>query len=415
MPLKMIWADQSQLDKVAETRARCYAPAAKDVERYRENALNDKRARAGDFLLAERDGRPVGTSTSLSMRMWVRGGSMPCQGVAYVGTIKTARRSSSLAKSAHERGIASQLMIQTLNRARERGEIVSALMPFRASFYEHFGYGLAERRTEWTLPLSIISSGDFEGIRFQESDDRAEVEACRQRVCEVGQCDIETPHAQWEWRWKSAEAGIEVVDRPDDRGSVRGWMYLQEEKRDGKTIMRVLDHGCESLDALRRQLYFLGSLKDQYSAAVIVLPGDVPLNRMLRESQIPHRPVEHAVPQAKPYTRMQIRVLDHKKFLEAMKLPSSVRGAAVVAVRETEGSVSKFRIDISDGRASVSNSDASADVECTDVLWASIASGDLSASDAARFGLMIEVRNPGALTTLDALSIGPVPFCREYF
>ena len=93
MPLKMIWADQSQLEKVAETRARCYAPAAKDLERFRENISNDPRGKAGDYLLAQSsDGRFVGTSTSLSMRMWVRGGVVPCQGVAYVGTIKTARR-----------------------------------------------------------------------------------------------------------------------------------------------------------------------------------------------------------------------------------------------------------------------------------------------------------------------------------
>src|SRR5206468_359828 len=138
-------------------------------------------------------------------------------------------------------------------------------------------------------------------------------------------------------------------------------------------------------DALRRQLHFLNSLKDQYSAAMIVLPGDVPLNRMLRESQIPHRPVEHPVAQAKPYTRMQIRVLDHKKFLEAMKLTDSTRGAAIIAERATEGAVSKFHLDINDGLVSVSKTDASAEVECTDVQWVSIASGDLSAADAARF------------------------------
>ena len=58
MPLKMIWADQSQLEKVAETRARCYAPAAKDLERFRENISNDPRGKAGDYLLAQSsDGR----------------------------------------------------------------------------------------------------------------------------------------------------------------------------------------------------------------------------------------------------------------------------------------------------------------------------------------------------------------------
>src|SRR6185503_13598429 len=104
----------------------------------------------GDYLLADRDGEAVGTTTALSMTIWVRGAALPCQGVAYVGTIKTHRRGGANG----EKGVATQLMFETLRRARERREVVSALMPFRASFYEHFGYGLIERRHEWLVPLT---------------------------------------------------------------------------------------------------------------------------------------------------------------------------------------------------------------------------------------------------------------------
>ena len=31
-------------------------------------------------------------------------------------------------------------------------QVISALMPFRGSFYEHFGYGIAECRCTWTVP-----------------------------------------------------------------------------------------------------------------------------------------------------------------------------------------------------------------------------------------------------------------------
>ena len=37
-------------------------------------------------------------------------------------------------------------------------------MPFRVSFYEHFGYGLVEQRDNWTVPISILPAGEFEGI-----------------------------------------------------------------------------------------------------------------------------------------------------------------------------------------------------------------------------------------------------------
>ena len=46
------------------------------------------------------------------------------------------------------------------------------------------------------------------------------------------------------------------------------------------------------------------------------------------------------------------------------------------------------------------------DVECTDRVWAAIACGDLSASTAAKLGL-IRVHDSAALRVLDAFAMGP--------
>ena len=71
--------------------------------------LVKNRTKIGDYLLAEIDGQGVGTATSLSMNMWVRGSRIPSQGVAFVGVIRTARRG----------GVAKQLMEASLAKARE--------------------------------------------------------------------------------------------------------------------------------------------------------------------------------------------------------------------------------------------------------------------------------------------------------
>src|SRR5205823_13848046 len=131
------------------------------------------------------------------------------------------------------------------------------------------------------------------------------------------------------------------------------------------------------------------------------LPSDLRLNRLLKEDQIAHRPVEHAAAKARPYTRMQIRVLDHKRLLEAMHLPSEPRGKLTVAVRECEGTTSTFRADISDGRIAVSPSTESPDLECTDVNWASLLSADISVRQARDLGL-IKVSSDTALRLLSA-------------
>ena len=424
MSLNLRWVDEADYGRVAETRLLCYGSATRDRERYLERLRGDPRVGPGDCLLAERDGRAVGTATSLSLRMWVRGGVVPCQGVAWVGTLKTSRRAGGGAGAApaggtaraREPGIATRIMHETLRLAREREQVLSALMPFRGSFYEHFGYGIMERRVDWTLPVAVCPAGPAEGLRFFEPADLPELAACRQRVARVGQCDMERSDAFWATYAQRWEDGMTVVDRPDDRGPVRGWMtLLHVHEPDGSDTVRVAECGYEDVAALARQLAFLASLRDQYSRAVLTLPADVPLNRLLREPQITHRENKnHPTPEARPYTRMQCRILDHRRFLEAMHFPADVRGRVAVTVREAEGHATRLWIEIADGHATVSATEGDAQFECRDTTWAAVATGDLTATDAVRYGLATS-SDPVATSLLDVFSRGPLPFTHEYF
>jgi predicted acetyltransferase len=406
MALQRQWVGFEQAEKVAHTRTLCYSPGMSDLPRILHRTTDDFRAKDGDFLLVEKDGKAVGTATSLSSIMYVRGAAIPTQGVAWVGTIRTERRKG----NPGEAGIATIVMRETINRARERGEIASALMPFRASFYEHFGYGLVERRIDWDVPMSILPAGPSEGLRFYEESDFAAMLACRNRIARSGQCDFE--RIEWTMRHQLERAadGFVIVDRPDNNGAVRGWMALMHEVIDNRRIVRVADHGAEDTAALLRQLRMLGGLKDQYSAAVITMPGDFQLNRLLKESQLPHRPVDHTVPACNFYTRMQVRILDHRKFLEAVPLPAAPRGSAIVEVRECEGTISKFRVDIESGKAGVKPATGDATFRCADTTWASVVCGEISGTTAVRMGL---AEGDGAL--LDGFSMGPAPFTVEHF
>jgi predicted acetyltransferase len=411
MGLILRWVGEDELDRVAQTRMYCYGAASKELETYTARIRDDQRTRPGDFLLAERAGVAVGTTTSISFHMWCRGGRIPCQGVAWVGTIKTARRSG---KTGGEKGIASQLMHETIRKARERGEVVSALMPFRASFYEHFGYGMVERRNDWSVPISILPQGDFQGIRFMQAGDLPLVQACRQRMVEQGQCDLERTPGSWAFFSPQWENGYCIVDQPTAGGAVGSWAYLVESIQNDLRYITVADAAWDSPQALVRQLHFLASLRDQYSEAILTLPVDWPLNWLLKESQLPHRPVDHAVAKVQTINRTQLRILDHAKFLSALMLPPESSGKATIGVRESEGDVSSFAIDLEKGHARHKPSAGSPDVEMTDRTWAAIACGDLPASTAARLGL-IRVHSESALKLLDAFAIGPAPFCNERF
>ena len=425
MSLSLRWVNESEYERVADTRLYCYGSALRDRASYLDRLRDEPRLGPGDCLLAERDGRAVGTATSLSMRMWVRGGVVPCQGVAWVGTLKTARRSSAPGSAAshagagegsREPGVATRIMHETLRRAREREQVISALMPFRGSFYEHFGYGIMERRFEWTLPLAVLPPGPADGLRFYEPADLPELVACRQRVVEAGQCDIERSAAVAAHYFGTWDEGMIVVDRPADGGPLRGWMALaHQHEPDGTDTIRVTQPGYQDVAGLKRQLAFLASLRDQYTRATMTLPADVPLNRLLREPQITHRDNKnHPTPEARPYTRMQCRVLDHRRFLEAMRLPADARGRVGVTVHETEGHASRLWLEFADGRVTTSPAVGEAQFECRDTTWAAVATGDLPATDAVRYGLAT-AGDPAAAALLDVLSRGKLPFTHEYF
>jgi predicted acetyltransferase len=390
------------------TRMQCYSHAMGEAAKFKETIRINPRAKPGDYLLAERDGVGVGTSTSCSFTMWIRGGAVPCQGVAWVGTVKTSRR-----RTSNEDGVATQVMRETLRMARERGEVISALMPFRASFYEHFGYGLVERRNEWTMPLAVLPHGDFGGMRLYRDDDLPELVKLRQRVAQAGQCDFERSEPAWRFWLQQTGTGLFFVDRVGS-GPITSYLWVEHERRGEKDYLRTFQQNYADIDALKRQMHFLASLRDQYFAAILYLPADLQLNWLLRETQIPHRPVNHAHAELRQHVRMQVRILDHKKVLEAMRLPAEATGKAIVAVHECDGNPARVAIDIAEGRVTASTSAASPTFECTDKVWAAVACGDLSARSAVEMGLATAANDP-SIATLDWLSRGPLPFCHEYF
>jgi predicted acetyltransferase len=411
MSLTLRWVGETDFERLALVRTRCYAQGPKDFDHYDKTLRADPRAKSGDFLLAEDGDEPVGTTTSLDFNCWVRGAPVRCQGIAYVGTVRTHRRSG----NGGERGIASRLMHEALRRARERGQVLSALMPFRASYYEHFGYGIIERRADWTVPLSILPQGPFEGLRFSRPADRDAIAACHQRSVQRGQCDMERDAARWKHIESQSADFFEVIDRPTADGPVRGYLHYNQFQKDGKDILKVAARVADDIEAFHRQLHFLASLRDQYWAAHLMLAADLPLNWVLKERQVPHRLVNHPTPEIRPYTRLQARVLDHIGLIQAMRsLPQSIRGEATVAIQETEGHCSRLLLTLEGARAAARPSDASPDVTCDDKTWAAIILGDLPASGAAQLGL-IQVDNPAALPVLDAFAAGPAPFCDEYF
>lgn len=116
--------------------------------------------------LVVEDGRTaLATVSAIPMRQNLRGTVLPMAGIAAVATHPLARR----------QGHVRTLLTQLLAEMRDEGHLVSALYPFRPSFYARFGYaGLPKARTVSFSPADLGSlvranlPGDLRWQRVRE-------------------------------------------------------------------------------------------------------------------------------------------------------------------------------------------------------------------------------------------------------
>ncbi|MER7439977.1 GNAT family N-acetyltransferase [Micromonospora avicenniae] len=97
-------------------------------------------------LIVEEDGETLAAASAIPMRQNLRGAVLPMAGVAGVATHPLARR----------QGHVRTLLHQLLDEMRDEGHPLTALYPFRPSFYARFGYvGLPKPRTATFSPADL--------------------------------------------------------------------------------------------------------------------------------------------------------------------------------------------------------------------------------------------------------------------
>ncbi|WIM95201.1 GNAT family N-acetyltransferase [Actinoplanes oblitus] len=121
------------------------SPATSDEDEVKHRA-NAPFFETTTMLVAEADGVAMACAAALPMRQNVRGLVLEMAGISAVTSDPEARR----------RGVVRQLMERLLRQAREEGAAVSALYPFRPSFYAKFGYvGIPRVRVARFAPAGL--------------------------------------------------------------------------------------------------------------------------------------------------------------------------------------------------------------------------------------------------------------------
>lgn len=132
-------------------------PAPGRTAEWWEEHLRADRGGVEILWVGEAEGELAAACRLYRFRQWIGGAPLPVMGLGLVTISPTHRR----------RGLAGRLVEAGLRHARERGDVASALYPFRVTFYEKLGYGLAGEALEYRLPPeSLPDAPERRGVRL---------------------------------------------------------------------------------------------------------------------------------------------------------------------------------------------------------------------------------------------------------
>ncbi len=214
-----------------------------------------------------------------SLRQWIGGAALPVMGLGLVTVSPVHRR----------RGLGARLTASGLRHARERGEVASALYPFRITFYGRLGYGLAGEAYQYQLPPETLPNS-LERARARVVRTEADHAAVR-RVYDSwirGQTgQIERTERSWAKVWDGEDRAGVVVWGEDDEPE--GYAIVRY-RADLPPDVRYLDveERAWLTPAAQRALYgWLSSLGDQWGSILYRAHPEESFEHFVREPRLP--------------------------------------------------------------------------------------------------------------------------------
>jgi predicted acetyltransferase len=359
-------------------------------------------------------GRPVAACQIHPLRQWVSGVRLASSGVGSVAVAPTHRK----------RRLGAALVAAALRIARERGDVVSALYPFRVAFYQKLGYGHAGDAFQYLIPPAVLADApERAGIELIAGD------AARAEALALYDAWIRTQNGQLErgarhWRELTAVHDRVLVAYRADGGGLEGYA-LASYRADLPSRERFLevDELVWTTPAARRALHaWLASLGDQWKRLLV---RTLPSHRFADYLTEPRLPSGAApmwglwAPAATVMAGTMFRVLDVPGAWRARRVAPDARLVARIEVHdatvpENDGA---WRLAFEAGAVAVEQGGTGAadvtlrlDVSALSRLYCAA----LTPSAALDAGLLACDR-PAALPALDAALVLPEPWTFDRF
>jgi predicted acetyltransferase len=273
-------ATWDEVDDVARLEAHSFPSVTRGHAWWEDFLVGGPHGGLEALWVAEEKRRLVGACQLLWLRQWIGGVPIRVMGLGSVAIAPTHRR----------RGLATRMLTAGFEHARERGDVASALFPFRASYYESLGYGLAGEAHQYQIPPGVLPDVREERLRVSLVESEAELAAMR-AVYDAG-ARLQTGQVERSERsWRSVAHG-------DDRASVVYWGEGGEPE--GYAIVRyradlplterfleVEERMWLTLGAQQGIYAWLGSLGDQWRELVYRAHPEEGFGDRLSEPRLP--------------------------------------------------------------------------------------------------------------------------------
>ncbi len=365
-----------------------------------------------DWCLGAFDGgKLVAGLTLIPFEQHMLGTRIPLGGIATVASLPERRRE----------GYVGALLRGALQDMHDSGQPLSGLYTPHYSLYRRFGWEIATRMVSYSFAPKTVTTrqprpdGTFRRIA---PDDWETLAALREPFMASRNGALVRTEARWRGHVFSEylKGQHDAVVWSNSAGEPRGYAVYTHQHRQmggpwGQTVLRVIDWIALDGEAYAALLnYLMGH--DLADLIVMVVSEDEPLLAAFEEPT-------HITQPPGVWTGMLLRIVDVKSAFEARPSPATSGLALTIKIHDATAPWNDgvWRIVSEEGRLVVDAlADARADVELDAVALGALYNGFMRPNEAARVGLLRDVKSEGVVDTLAQMLATPyAPFCPDDF
>jgi len=369
---------------------------------------------ADSLLVGEQNGRLIAACQIHPLRQWVGGELLPMGGVGTVAISPTHRK----------RSLGAELVTHALRACRERGDLASALYPFRVSFYQKLGYGNAGEALQYLVPPEALpSSPERDRVEILSSDaQRAEALKLYGHWARTQTGQIDRPERVWTGLCTATDRALFGYRGPS--GELQGYARVtyRADLPSQDRYLEVDELIWVTSAALLGLLGWLNTMGDQWRQILLRALPEHRLGDLIREPRLPRGAAPAWGLWAGAATLMMgpmFRLLHLQNSWAIRKVPLSAPLTVGLELTDAqfEENQGSWRLHLGEGRVQVERGSSSG-ADLTLTLEISTLSrlyiGSMSPTQAVRAGLM-HCDRPDLLSRLDAALELPQPWTFDRF